>query len=200
MPVIEPSVGNAPELDDGLYLVECIAIEEKTVENDQFGNRDKLEFSLKLLEVVDKDGSDIVLKPRVNRKWSEKATLFQYATAFGYEADPAEPIDTDVLLHRQARATVHTEKEGDWPRVTGLMALPRGRTTRAKAAETDGPDIDGFWKRIRSAGYERGDVALHLNVSVGALSNKVMGMTQEELDQTVGEMTGLEPDELPFES
>src|SRR5688572_8115737 len=121
MATVEPSVSEAPELADGLYQVECIAAEFKRVENDQFGNNDKVEISLKLLDVLDEEGKDIILKPRINRKWSEKATLYLWSVALGVDVDPGAPMDTDWLIGRKAQALVQTEKEGSWPRVKDLL-------------------------------------------------------------------------------
>ena len=157
MPVVEPSTGKAPQIDSGLYIVTCKAVKEVTVDNDQFGNFDKLELTLEFEDLLAPDGEPQTLEPRINKKWNEKATLFKWATAFGLEVSPAEDFNTDLLIGRVAQALVETAEEGGWPRVTKLTTLPTKMAAVRAAAKAPASGISeaeqdaliAWWKVVR---------------------------------------------------
>lgn len=202
MATVTPSSGGkAPVLDDDIYDVVCEDVIERTLEQpDQFGKTEKLEFRIKLIDVPDEDGEPVTLEPRCNKAWSERATLFKWALAFGIDADPTQTFDTDIFKGKRARADIRTEAEGKWPKVHDFLPMPKMRNGKAQA-KTEEPDIDGFWKRVRGAGYAQRDVMLHLKLaSMADLSAKINGFSQAELDKVADEMTGMDEDEVPFES
>ena len=188
MPVVQPSVGGkAPELEDGLYAVTCIGVDAKVVENDPYGNNEKLEFHLQLDDKLDEEGEAIVLDPRINLKWNEKSTLYKYAQAFGLNAQPNEPFNTDAFKGKRARALIQTETAGNWPRVKDLMPI-KGKAPAKPVAQadddTDEPDFTAFWKRVRAGGYDREQVAPYVDGDLTTLARK----TQNELDKILADM------------
>ena len=117
-------------MPDGLYLVTCVGVEERVVEGDQFGNNEKVELHISF----DVDGEEAQLDPRCNAKWSEKATLFKWALAFGLRANPNEPFDTDSFKGKKAQAVIHTETEGSWPRIQSFMPYKQSAPARSTTA------------------------------------------------------------------
>jgi hypothetical protein len=142
MAIVEPSKSDAPVLEDGLYPVTCQGVDERTVDNDMFGNKEKLEFHLLIEGETYEDGEPVTLDPRINRKWSEKATLYEWALAFGLNVSPEAPIDTDLFKGKKARAIIETAKEGDWPRVKKLMKRSGEVATTGTAKMAEGTTAD----------------------------------------------------------
>ena len=186
MSVIQPSTSEAPVLEDGLYTVVCSGVEEKTVENDQFGRNDKVVVHLKIDDKLDENGDPIVIDPMMNRAWSEKATLFHYAQAFGLDPDPMQAFDTNSMVGRKAQALIATEKEGAWPKVRELLPFKKGAgpSPRPVLEEVVEPDFDGFWKRVRAGGYDRKEVAPYVDGDLSTLPMK----TQNELNAILKDM------------
>src|SRR3990167_2934015 len=115
MPIVQPGSSDAPEIEDGLYRATIKTVKERTLDKpDKFGNTDKFEIEI---EFEDNQGETQNLNPLVNRKWSEKATLFLVAVACGIDAQPYEPFDTDELVGREVNVLIETEEEGKWPQV-----------------------------------------------------------------------------------
>lgn len=160
--IIQPSTGGkAPVIPDDVYPVVCDGIDLVTLpEPDKFQKTEKLEFHLRLLDVVDEEGGEIVLDPRLNVAWSEKATLFKWAVAFGLNPNPDAPIDTDAFIGLEARAVVETEKEGAWPRVKEMMKASVRAASRqtAPAPDSEPTAIEAWWKRTRDVGLDRTSV------------------------------------------
>ena len=193
MPIVEPSTGKAPQIDNGLYIVICKEIKEVTVDNDQFGNFDKLEVTLEFEDLLAPDGGPQTLEPRINKKWNEKATLFKWAVAFGLDVSPAEPIDTDLLIDRKAQALVETAEEGGWPRVTKLTALPKkggmaAVREAAKPKEDDGltpsandDEMIAWWKVTREMGVARDKVLAISQASFGDIPGNLSAAEREQL-------------------
>ena len=122
MPIyVEQSQGEVPEIEDGIYLVKCIGVAEKVMENDQFGNVDKIEIRLQFLDLpADDDDHPVMLDPLVNRKLNERSTLWKYAEAFGI--DPSiRPFDAEAMIGRTARVVITNPTPGGWPKVSQIM-------------------------------------------------------------------------------
>lgn len=133
MTVVQPSSGEMPDIPDGLYPAKIVKVKEVTLEQpDQFGKTEKIEISID----IDIDGEIETLDPRLNRSWSEKATLFKVAQAAGLDPDPYEPFDTDQLLNKSLRVTVKQE-EGKWPRVTEWMKASQPRRRGEPQAQSN---------------------------------------------------------------
>ena len=180
MGIINPSSsGDAPVVPDGLYVVTCVGAEEHTVEGDQFGNNEKVELHIQFETV---DGDEVQLDPRCNAKWSEKATLFKWAIAFGLPADPNVPFDTDSFKGKKAQAVIHTETEGSWPRVQSFMPYKQAspaRSTKVTEPSERKPGVllpDGtvdwtlVWKEVKRLGMTRESVAAQFDGDIGKLT------------------------------
>ena len=189
MAIVQPSVGKAPKINDGTYPITCIGVNERTVDNDQFGNSEKLEFHMIIEGLVDEDGDPQELNPLINKKWNEKATLYEYAVAFGLKVDLKTPIDTDDFNGRQATAVIETAEEGKWPRITKL--LKRGAaaapTAAEKATSGDTRDILSF--------TPDGDPVANLPLFWGILHRH--GINKKNVEDTYGPFAEIDPEQLP---
>src|SRR3990167_3616223 len=165
MAIVNPSAGGkAPEIEDGIYTVICLSVEERTVTDDQYGNPDKLIFRLKIQDQLDAEGEDIILDPRINKKRSEMYSLFTYARAFGLDVDPNATVDTDDFVGLEAVVRIETEKEGSWPKIKDLSPVKKGKAapkanSNAKSAAPDGDLLTAFWTRVRAIGLEPTNIA-----------------------------------------
>lgn len=195
MAIVEPSVSKAPVISDDIYHIICDSVTETTLDTpDQFGKVDKLDFHIRILDdgVVDDDGEPVSLDPRCNRAWSERATLFKWAQAFGLDPDPLQPIDTVDFHGLEARADIRTESEGKWPKVKDFLPMPKARSGKAPAASTSptaaagGPpmvtpagDIDwmAWWREVERNGGTKEGVAKMLKVDFTKLSETLGDMT-----------------------
>lgn len=214
MPEVQPSAGGkAPVIDDDTYIVTCVETKLITVEEDQFDNFHKVDVFLEIEGMADEDGEPIVLKPRINQAWSEKATLFKYALAFGLDVDPTRSFNTDLMHGLRAQAQVKTAKPGDWPRVKALMPLPKAQRTVTRqpvraAASLAAPggmvpvlNPDGtlntatFWKETRRLNLTRDEVIAEFN---GDVNNIIQGDPVDVADW-LDIKRAVEPDDLPFD-
>lgn len=187
MAIVQPGTGEAPVIEDGLYEVTCIDLEELEMA-DEYSNgelRPKVKVRLQVHGTDDGDGNDVVLDPLMNLKWSAggkypASTLFTYATAFCGPQDGNFPFDTDDLMDKKAQALIQTEP-GKWPKVTQIVALKKnGAKAPAKATTADDlpwedapmptilnekgeVDFDAFWKAVRGAGISRTEVIAEVN-------------------------------------
>jgi len=161
--VVQPSSGEVPIVPDGLYLATITGVKPITLDTpDQFGKSEKLEISLEF----DVGGEIVNLDPRVNRAWSEKATLFLIAVASGLDVNPSEAFDADDLIDREVNILTEQE-EGKWPRVkawskVGKKAAAARASGRAASSATpavinqDGsPNHTAFWSAISALGLNR---------------------------------------------
>ena len=168
MSVVEPSSGDVPEIPNGLYLATIASVKDIELDTpDKFGKTAKVEISVEF----DVDGEIQTLDPRVNRAWSEKATLFLIAQAAGLDPDPFEPFDTDLLLDRQVNILTDQE-EGKWPRVktwSRVQSRKAAKPAQKPAGEAparstsvvnpDGtPNYDAFWRVVKGLGLNNGHV------------------------------------------
>lgn len=189
MAIVEPSVGKAPKIADGTYPITCVGVNEKTVDNDQFGNSEKLEFHMIVEGLTDEDGNPQELNPLINKKWNEKSTLYGYAVAFQIPCDLKTPIDTDLFNGRQATAVIETAEEGKWPRITKL--IKRGATAPKnaveKATEGDTRDILSF--------TPQGDSVANLPLFWGILHRH--GINKKNVEDAYGAFSEIDPEQLP---
>jgi hypothetical protein len=174
--VVQPSSGEMPEVPDGLYRARITGVKSLTLDTpDTFGKTEKIDISVEF-EV----GDEIVtLDPRVNRAWSEKATLFQIAIACGLDVNPTEPFDAEELM--DCEVNVLTEQpEGKWPRVKSWSKVGKGKASKAasrpsqaatEASMKEMPSVvnpdgsanyDVFWPAITSLGLNRSHVIAHV--------------------------------------
>lgn len=190
MAYVAPGTGEAPVIEDGLYEVTCVGLEELEMA-DEYSNgepRAKLKVKLQVHGTDDGDGKEVILDPLMNLKWSAggkypASTLFTYATAFCGPQNGDIGFDTDTLKGKKAQALIQTEP-GKWPKVTQIVALKKGK---AAAPATDAApwedvpavlndkgevDFDAFWKAVRGAGISRTEVANE----VGGDIENLMGM------------------------
>ncbi len=197
--IIEPSKGTAPQIDDGLYTVTCTGIRSMTVDNDAFGNFEKIELALQIQGVLDENGDAMSLDPRVNRKWNERATLYKYAVAFGVVASPSEPFDAEDLIGKRAQALIETPTEGGWPRVTKMTALKGKQATAQKAQEAPSEgatpfdtdevvvdSLDAWTAKLRSIGYTPVEIRDHALAAYDRTPDKLTAIEREELAKSLG--------------
>lgn len=193
--IIEPSKGKAPQIDDGLYPVICRGVRAVTVDSDAFQNFEKVELNIEVEDLLDEEGEAVTLDPRCNRKWGEKATLYQWALAFGVVASVNESFDAEEFNGRQAMALIETPEDGGWPRVTkfskrtqkGKSAPPAAQEARApwEGEAVDADTVSAWWKDILGQGFERVKViALSKEMFEGRLpgelnADELKGLTDE---------------------
>lgn len=162
--IIEPSKGKAPQIEDGLYPVICRGVKAVTVDKDEFGNFEKVEISVELEDKVDEEGEPVTLDPRCNRKWGEKATLYQWALAFGVVASVNESFDAEEFIEKQAMALIETPEDGGWPRITKFSKRTQRKGAPSAAQEgrqppegtvVDADVVSDWWKARLGEGFER---------------------------------------------
>lgn len=131
--VVQPSSGDVPEVPDGLYRARIVGVKSISLDTpDSFGKTEKIEIAVEFSV-----GDEIMtLDPRVNRAWSEKATLFQIAQACGLDVDPFEPFDADDL--KDCEVNILTEQpEGKWPRVKSWSRIQKKGASRPAQRATE---------------------------------------------------------------
>ena len=147
MAIVEATAGSAPEIEDGLYPVTIISVEQTVMENDKFGHKNKLRFKMALDGLFDDENEQVYLDPLINEKLSlpdavKVSTLTTWAQICGVPIKNGR-IDTDDFHGKRARAVIKTAKPGDWPKVTELMAVKQGQADAASNGH-DLPDTAAF--------------------------------------------------------
>ena len=129
--VEETAGGDAPSIEDGLYIVTVKEVSEQIMENDQFGHPDKLRFKFLVDGVMDEAGEPVYLDPLVNKKLSKpdskmQSTLSKWVAVFGVAVIGGR-LDTDAFVGKKAQAIIETDFEkSEWPRVKQLLPLKKG--------------------------------------------------------------------------
>lgn len=192
MAIAEPSTGDAPEIEDGLYDMTCTDVSDPFEEMDFNGKKKikKVRIFLQVHGTDDGEGNEVTLDPKVNLKWSAggdypPSTLFLFATALCGPQDPDVGFDTDNLKNKSCQGMIKTET-GKWPRIEPKSLLPLKKNgakaaaapQQAKAtAALPSPalinymgqvDFTAFWKGIDALGINHDKVAEAVN---GDLSN-----------------------------
>lgn len=171
MPVVEPSVGDVPIIEDDLYDFTILGT-EVTEKADKFSGGKKvkkLRVSMQMHGTDDGEGNELVLDPLINLKWSAggdypASTLYLLATAVCGPQDPDIPFNTDTLDGKKGRASVKTDKPGEtWPRVKEFMAPKKNgaRTTTVAPAPTTNTSAvidDVPWEDVPAVLDENGAV------------------------------------------
>lgn len=174
--VVEPSSGDMPEVPDGLYKATITAVKPiKLDQPDQFGKTEKLEIAVEF----DVDGETMTLDPRVNRAWSEKATLFMIAQAAGLDPSPFEGFDTDLLVNREVNILTEQE-EGKWPRIKAWSRVSTKKASQTAPQPNARPSVvnadgtanhDAFWRAVQSLGLNRSHVLEKVNGDIDAFTS-----------------------------
>lgn len=130
MAIAEPSTGDAPEIEDGMYDLTCTDVSDPFEEMDFNGKKKikKVRIFIQVHGTDDGEGEEITLDPKVNLKWSPggdypPSTLFLYASAFCGPQDGDVPFDTDNLKGKSCQGMIKTET-GKWPRIEPKSLLP----------------------------------------------------------------------------
>ena len=148
------------QVTPGSYEVECIETGSFYMENDMYGNPDKVRIKVRV-----ETGSDEapVLDALCNEKLSPKSTLWRWAEAFGLEPEVGGDLDTDEMVGKKALAVIGERKNerGTWARIEDFVPLPKSRSPKAapppveedmmaflKVNEQGDPEVDWtlFWK------------------------------------------------------
>lgn len=191
MAIVEATAGSAPEIEDGLYPVTCVAVEQTVMENDKFGHKNKLRFKLEIEGAFDGDGEQVYLDPLINEKLSLPdakmvSTLTIWAGVFGVPIK-AGRIDTDDFIGKRAQALIQTEKEGDWPRVKDLLPAKKGQAAPTNGAAS-APDTVVFLSVDPKSGEGVIDwtkfwaIAHRHGLNVKHISDAADGKTPDEID------------------
>lgn len=181
MAIAEPSTGDAPEIEDGMYDLTCTDVSDPFEEMDFNGKKKikKVRIFIQVHGTDDGEGEEVVLDPKVNLKWSPggdypPSTLFLYATALCGPQDGDIAFDTDNLKGKSCQGMIKTET-GKWPRIEpkSLLPIKKNGGTQAKATsaskspalvnfmgETDWP---AFWKAVEDLKVSREQVAEAVN-------------------------------------
>ena len=131
------------QVTPGSYEVECIETGSFYMENDMYGNPDKVRIKVRVDDGTE-DGP--ILDALCNEKLSPKSTLWRWAEAFGLEPEVGGDLDTDEMVGRKALAVIGERKteRGTWARIEDFVPLPKSRVKApTKPVEgADGPDFD----------------------------------------------------------
>lgn len=174
------------EIPDGPHIAQCIAVEEKYLEEDQYGNHDKVVLKMQFPDFTDDEGEFAVVEAMVNKKFNEKSTLFTYARALGLSPEQLDSLDCDHLIGKSALCDILNEessKGGVWPRIKNMMALPKGMggTTQQRPPPVIAPDgsvnYTVFWQVLKDNNvHDKGALANVLNLDMKALAEKLAGL------------------------
>lgn len=112
-----------------MYLVTCVGLRERQLENPQYGRGDVLMVQLQT-EVRDPETGEFVVVERMcNKVWSPRSGLWACAEALGYPCKAGEALDTDRLMGLRCQALIKDEVGNDgavYSRVDTLVPLPSG--------------------------------------------------------------------------
>ena len=173
------------EIADGTHSALCIKVEEKYMEEDMYNNHEKVVLHMQFPDFLDEDGDLAVIEAMVNKKLSEKATLYQYAVALGVKLDGADELDTDDLVGKDCLAVVKNEANSAgvlWPRIKNMIAAPtkgsRGQSMPSIVQPDGDPNWQRFWQVLTEKGIKKPDVAKHLGLDedMDALGKKLGAM------------------------
>ena len=154
MPVVHANEEMA-QVAPGSYEVECIETGSFYMENDMYGNPDKVRIKVR----VGDDDDAPILDALCNEKLSPKSTLWRWAEAFGLSPEVGGDLDTDEMVGRKALAVIGERKteRGTWARIEDFVPLPKSRSAKAPtkpvgAAERAEPDDLSDWLRFDPKG------------------------------------------------
>ena len=200
MSKIPVSRGEVPQVEDGVYPATCTAVKDDFIENAQFGSGDVVRLSLRLDDVVDENGEVIVLDAIANAKVSAKSKLVRWAGALGVPVDlDLDDFETENLVGHKCLVTVVHREGSDWPRVDDLTAMPKARGGRP-AAPVGQPEAyfpDGFWRDVKSQGFDREDVKRAVDGNLADLQQMDEGQLRDLI--TLLDKPPIEPEDVPFE-
>lgn len=152
MPVLQAKASEGPKLDAGTYEVICADATTDQLPNPQFGDGNVLRLKLQVVDMVNPDGSDVVLDAIANLKLSPMSKLWGWIEAFGFKLEVGQDFDTDQLKGLNAYAVVGQREGQDgalWPRVESIIPLPKQRASSTSAAS----NVSGWWAYIREEGF-----------------------------------------------
>jgi hypothetical protein len=209
MAIAEPSTGDAPEIEDGLYEVTCTGVSDPFEEMDFNGKKKikKVRIFLQVHGTDDGEGNEEMLDPKVNLKWSPggnypPSTLYVFATAFCGPQDGDVAFDTDNLINKRARATIKTEP-GKWPKVTDMMALKKnGQSAPTAAQEARQPtNVDDvpFDTGEPSTGASTINAWLDSMKAVGFNTKEIIDLCKSRFEKLPRDLSDLERDLLQKE-
>lgn len=188
MPVLKAQAGGGVHVPPGSYEVLCTATRLDKIDNSKFGNGDVVRLDLQIVDVLDENGDYIELDAIANQRLTPKSKLWEWATAFGLPPVLNQNFDTDALVGRTAQALIidKVEDGATFSRVDKIFPARASQSAPAAAATSngDGPDFDGFWRRVKAGGFERKDVAPYVDNDLSTLQRK----SQNELDGILTEM------------
>ena len=172
------------EIPDGTHPAHCVAIEEKYLEEDNYGNHEKVVIKMRFDNFADEDGEPAVVEAMVNKKFNEKSTLFTYALALGVPADAVDALDTDDLIGKSALCVIKNEESargGTWPRIKNMVPLPAGYSGGASVPSVVSPDGSPNWTVFYSTlkekrGWGKGQIGDFLGLDMTALGKQLAAM------------------------
>lgn len=198
MAIAEPSTGDAPEIEDGLYELTCVNVSDPFEEKDFAGTKmiKKVRIFMQVHGTDDGEGNEVVLDPKVNLKWSPggdypASTLYLYATALCGPQDPDIAFDTDNLKRKSAKGMIKTEA-GKWPRIEpkSLLPIKKGKAT-ASAIEDVPFDTE---PPLRDALADAAALATIVDEAkkIGFSMKEITDVCQSEFNKPMKELTAEE--------
>jgi hypothetical protein len=129
---VSGSGGGAPpaDIEDGTYTAVCYSVADSTWPEGDFGfghkpERDAVILSMLIEDVLDEEGENIILDCKVTLSLHENATLRRYAKAL--LGKDVTKLDTEELRGGRVFVTVEHPNDNDWPRITNMTAMPKGK-------------------------------------------------------------------------
>ncbi len=152
--------GSGLKLEPGTYPVICTDVKGDTLENPSFGDGAIIRFSLKVEDMLDENGEEVVLDPIANDKLTPKSKLTEWLKAFGVVAEVGETINIEEAIGKRALAVVGTKPgkdgTGEFATVDSIIPAQKGRP-QGPVNPSD-LEIGEFWALTRTEGFERSHV------------------------------------------
>jgi hypothetical protein len=134
MPLITVGSG-APDVEAGTYPVTCVGMEPKRITIPATGEeKDVFDWRF-TVDGSDSDGQDpLVVNGLTSQMTGPKSKTVQFLTALlGPEAmEPGRSFDLPDIVGKQALGVIELNPAG-WPKITGLVPLPRQGGARRAA-------------------------------------------------------------------
>lgn len=164
------------QLDDATYELECVGLEDCTLDQTAYKKGDNvsgLKFLFHVVGMVNADGEPLPLSAIATaEKLTSRTKLWRWGNALGLGLkEPGQKVNLDNMIGQHAMGVIVNKPDADgqmWARIEDLVALPTAvahtMKTEASPGESDdegpqpqsspGPPVDP-WGEFRD---DRGDV------------------------------------------
>ncbi len=181
-------------LEDGTYEVELVDIVSFEIENPTFGDGNVFKWSFEVVDQLDGDGEPIILDPVSNRKLTPLTKFWAWAVALGAKPEVGADFDTKTLHGAHAMAQVEAKLKPDgtkgFPRIVGLVAMPKTNARRAAGGSTkvESESISDWWAKVRDEGLEQDYVRELCRAQFGGRT--ITQVTPAERDELYKKLVG----------